>query len=142
MKVLILCTGNSCRSQMAQGWLQSFDETLEVRSAGTEPAGEVNPKAGEIMAEAGIDISTHYPKSVDLYLKDKWDWVITVCNEACASCPYFSGEVKHRVHIGFDDPSRAEGSDEHIRSEFIRVRDEIKSAFKNFYQTNIKNKQS
>jgi len=138
MKILILCTGNSCRSQMAHGWLQSFDQSIEVHSAGTEPAARVNAQAVEVMADAGIDISQHYPKSVDQYLKDKWDWVITVCGDANERCPYFSGEVKHRIHIGFDDPSHAEGSDEFIRSEFIRVRDEIKQEFSNFYLTNIK----
>ena len=141
MKVLILCTGNSCRSQMAHGWLQSFDKSLEVHSAGTEPAAQVNPKAIEIMAEAGIDISKHYPKSVDRYLKEKWDWVITVCGDANEKCPFFSGEVRHRLHIGFDDPSHATGTDEFIRSEFIRVRDEIKQEFNKLYQTIIKEKQ-
>ena len=140
MKILILCTGNSCRSQMAHGWLQSFDQSIEVHSAGTEPAARVNAQAVEVMAEAGIDISQHYPKSVDQYLNDKWDWVITVCGDANERCPYFSGEVKHRIHIGFDDPSHAEGSDEFIRSEFIRVRDEIKKEFSNFYFSNIKPK--
>lgn len=141
MKVLILCTGNSCRSQMAHGWLQSFDKSIEVHSAGTEPAAQINHKAVKTMAEAGIDISKQYPKSVELYLNEKWDWVITVCNEACESCPYFSGEVKHRVHIGFDDPSKATGSEEFIRSEFKRVRDEIKMEFTKFYQANIKQEQ-
>ena len=141
MKVLILCTGNSCRSQMAHGWLQSFDKSLEVHSAGTEPAAQVNPKAIEIMAEAGIDISKHYPKSVDRYLNEKWDWVITVCGDANEKCPFFSGEVRHRLHIGFDDPSHATGTDEFIRSEFIRVRDEIKQEFNKLYQTIIKEKQ-
>ncbi len=140
MKILILCTGNSCRSQMAHGWLQSFDQSIEVHSAGTEPAARVNAQAVEVMAEAGIDISQHYPKSVDQYLNEKWDWVITVCGDANERCPYFSGEVKHRIHIGFDDPSHAEGSDEFIRSEFLRVRDEIKQEFSNFYLTNIKQK--
>jgi arsenate reductase len=140
MKILILCTGNSCRSQMAHGWLQFFDQSIEVHSAGTEPAARVNAQAVEVMAEAGIDISNHYPKSVDQYLNEKWDWVITVCGDANERCPYFSGEVKHRIHIGFDDPSHAVGSDEFIRSEFIRVRDEIKQEFSNFYFSNIKPK--
>jgi len=94
MKVLILCTGNSCRSQMAHGWLQSFDESLEVYSAGTAPAPQVNPNAVKAMAEAGIDISTHTPKSVDLYLDQEWDYVITVCGGANESCPAFVGNVK------------------------------------------------
>jgi len=140
MKILILCTGNSCRSQMAQGWLQSFDKSIEVHSAGTEPATQISSKAVKTMAEVGIDISKHYPKSVDLYLNDKWDWVITVCGDANESCPVFTGDVKHRLHIGFDDPSQATGSDEYIRSEFMRVRDEIKQEFLQFYQTNINKK--
>lgn len=141
MKVLILCTGNSCRSQMAHGWLQSFDKSIEVHSAGTEPAARISSKAVKAMAEVGIDISQHYPKSVELYLNEKWDWVITVCGEANESCPFFAGEVKHRLHIGFDDPSHATGSDEFIRSEFVRVRDEIKKEFAKFYQSNIIKKQ-
>jgi arsenate reductase len=138
MKVLILCTGNSCRSQMAHGWLQSFDKSIEVYSAGTEPATQISSKAVKVMAEVGIDISKHYPKSVERYLNDKWDWVITVCGEANENCPVFAGDVKHRLHIGFDDPSHATGSDEFIWSEFERVRDEIKQEFLKFYQLNLK----
>ena len=78
LKVLILCTGNSCRSQMAQGILQSFDKNIEVHSAGTEPATKINPLAIKVMKEIGIDISPHLPKLVDQYLKDEWDYVITV----------------------------------------------------------------
>ena len=138
MKVLILCTGNSCRSQMVHGWLQSFDKSIEVYSAGTEPATQISSKAVKVMAEVGIDISKHYPKSVERYLNDKWDWVITVCGEANENCPVFAGDVKHRLHIGFDDPSHATGSDEFIWSEFERVRDEIKQEFLKFYQLNLK----
>ena len=138
MKVLILCTGNSCRSQMAHGWLQSFDESLEVYSAGTAPAPQVNPNAVKAMAEAGIDISTHTPKSVDLYLDQEWDYVITVCGGANETCPTFIGSVKNRWHIGFDDPSHATGTDEFIWSEFRRVRDEIKLAFTSFYKSQVK----
>lgn len=140
MKVLILCTGNSCRSQMAHGWLQSFDQSLEVHSAGTEPASRVNPKAVEMMAEAGVDISSHFPKSVERYLNEEWDYVITVCGGANESCPVFTGKVKHRIHIGFDDPSHATGTDEFIWSEFRRVRDEIKEQFYDFYLRNLKGK--
>lgn len=137
MKILILCTGNSCRSQMAHGWLQSFDKSLDVHSAGTEPAPRVNPKAVKVMAEAGIDISSHYPKNVDRYLNEEWDYVITVCGGANESCPAFTGKVKNRIHIGFDDPSHATGTDEFIWSEFIRVRDEIKRGFYQFYINEI-----
>jgi arsenate reductase len=138
MKVLILCTGNSCRSQMAHGFLQSFDAAVTVRSAGTEPASQVNSKAVRVMKEIGIDISHHTPKMVDQYLNEEWDYVITVCDHANETCPAFFGKVKHRLHIGFDDPSHTVGSDEFIWSEFIRVRDEIKEGFWKFYNDNLK----
>jgi arsenate reductase (thioredoxin) len=138
MKVLILCTGNSCRSQMAHGFLQSFDNRLVVHSAGTEPAKQVNPRAVRAMKEAGIDISKHTPKSVDKYLHDVWDYVITVCDDANEACPFFWGKVKHRLHMGFEDPSKATGSDKYIWSEFRRVRDEIKVGFQKFYNEQIK----
>ena len=92
------------------------------------------------MAEIGIDISHHTSDSVDLYLDEEWDYVITVCGGANESCPAFLGKVKHRLHIGFDDPTHAVGSDEFIWSEFRRVRDEIKSAFYEFYTDNLKMK--
>ncbi|HZK93198.1 MAG TPA: arsenate reductase ArsC [Prolixibacteraceae bacterium] len=138
MKVLILCTGNSCRSQMAHGFLQSFNTEITVRSAGTEASGKLNPKAVAVMKEAGIDISHHTSDSVDLYLGEEWDYVITVCGGANEACPAFIGKVKHRLHMGFDDPSHAVGTDEFIRSEFIRVRDEIKEGFYKFYIEHIK----
>jgi arsenate reductase len=138
MKVLILCTGNSCRSQMAHGFLQSFDKNLVVCSAGTEPANRVNKKAILVMKESGIDISSHFPKLVDQYLKDEWDFVITVCDNAKETCPLFLGKVKSRLHIGFEDPSHATGSEEYILNEFRRVRDEIKEKFYEFYKKNLK----
>ena len=134
MKILILCTGNSCRSQMAQGFLQSFDNRMEVFSAGTEPAGRINATAVKVMAEDGIDISDHTPKSVDLYLKEEWDYVITVCDEANETCPYFAGKVKHRLHIRFEDPSHFKGTEEQILNEFRNIRDEIKNTFYEFYK--------
>jgi len=138
MKILILCTGNSCRSQMAHGWLQSFDQSLTVCSAGTQASGKLNEKAVKVMAEAGVDISHHTSDSVDKYLKDEWDYVITVCGGANEECPAFFGKVNHRLHIGFDDPSHAVGTDEFIWSEFIRVRDEIKEGFYKLYVEQIK----
>jgi len=138
MKILILCTGNSCRSQMAHGFLQSFDPNITVCSAGTVPAKLVNQKAVKVMAEAGVDISSHYPKMVDEYINEEWDYVITVCDHANETCPAFFGKVKHRLHIGFADPSHAVGTEEFIWSEFIRVRDEIKAGFWKFYIENIK----
>lgn len=138
MKVLILCTGNSCRSQMAHGFLQSFSNDVDVFSAGTKPAEKVNPLAVKVMHEKGIDISGHTPHKVEEYIKDSWDYVITVCGGANGSCPTFVGNVKHRLHIGFDDPSDAVGSEEYILSEFRRVRDEIKDRFEQFYKNNLK----
>ena len=128
MKILILCTGNSCRSQMAQGFLQSLDKNIQVFSAGTHPAEKVNPLAVEAMAEVGIDISRHIPTNVTAYLSDTWDYVITVCGSANETCPAFEGNVGKRLHIGFDDP----------RSEFERVRNEIKNEFAKFYITEIR----
>lgn len=133
MKVLILCTGNSCRSQMAHGFLQSFDKDLEVFSAGTRPAEKVNPLAVKVIRESGIDISGHTPHNVEEYISEPWDYVITVCGGADESCPAFVGNVKHRIHIGFDDPSEAIGTEEYILSEFRRVRDEIKGQFEQFF---------
>jgi len=133
MKILILCTGNSCRSQMAQGFLQSFDTNIDVHSAGTEPAEQVNQNAVKVMREVGIDISQNKPKSVDIYLKDEWDYVITVCDNAKETCPMFVGKVKHRLHMGFEDPSNFKGTDLQIISEFRRIRDQIRYAFYKFY---------
>lgn len=138
MRVLILCTGNSCRSQMAHGFLQSFDALLEVFSGGTEPTSQVNPKAVEVMKEAGIDISGHVPTHVNTYLNQEWDYIITVCGGANESCPAFTGKVGKRLHIGFDDPSHAVGTPEFIDAEFHRVRDEIKKRFAEFYVKEIK----
>lgn len=137
MKVLILCTGNSCRSQMAHGFLQSFDDRITVCSAGTEASGQLNAKAVKAMAEIGIDISGHSSDSVSKYLGDEWNYVITVCGGANEACPAFMGKVKNRLHIGFDDPSHAVGSDEFIWSEFVRVRDEIKAGFYKLYKEEI-----
>jgi arsenate reductase len=138
MKVLILCTGNSCRSQMAHGILQSFDKNLVVRSAGTEASGKLNAKAVKAMAEIDIDISHHSSDSVDMYLGDEWDYVVTVCGGANEACPAFLGKVKHRLHIGFDDPSHATGTEEFIWSEFLRVRDEIRDGFHKLYMEHLK----
>jgi len=138
MKILILCTGNSCRSQMAHGFLQSFDKRLTVRSAGTEASGKLNEKAVAAMKEIGMDISYHTSDPVDKYLDEEWDYVITVCGGANENCPVFMGKVKNRLHIGFDDPSHVTGTDEYIWSEFIRVREEIREAFLKLYNEHIK----
>ena len=134
MKILILCTGNSCRSQMALGFLQSFNSENEVYSAGTFPATKVNPRAIQAMSESGIDISKSSPKSVEAYVNDKWDFVITVCDDANEACPVFLGKVKHRMHFGFEDPSHSSGTEEQIMNEFRRIRDEIKTIFYKFYK--------
>ncbi len=134
MKILILCTGNSCRSQMAEGFLKSFDPELEVHSAGTEPSTQVHSKAIDVMQEVGIDLSTGYPKSVDEFLNQPFDYVITVCGGARESCPTFLGVVKHNIHIGFDDPAEATGTEEEIYAEFRRIRDEIQRDMKKFIQ--------
>ena len=113
-KILILCTGNSCRSQMAEGFLKSFDSNLDVYSAGTNPSDSVHPKAIQVMKEIGIDISEGYPKKVDQFLKNSFDFVITVCDNAKETCPIFIGDVKEQLHIGFEDPAEAVGTEEEI----------------------------
>ncbi len=137
MRVLILCTGNSCRSQMAAGFLASFDKNIEVHSAGTYPATYVQPKAIEVMMEAGIDISTASPKNVEMYLKQPFDYVITVCDDAKETCPVFSGNVGRRLHMGFYDPTFTTGTDEQKLAEFRRVRDQIRTRFEAFYQLEL-----
>jgi arsenate reductase (thioredoxin) len=138
MKVLVICTGNSCRSQMAQGFLKSFDKNLEVRSAGTAPALQVNKLAIRVMKEVGIDISKNVPESIDKYLNTEWDYVITVCDNARESCPFFTGKVKHRLHMGFEDPSEFRGDEEQVLNEFRRLRDMVKGQFYIFYKDNLK----
>ena len=123
-RVLILCTGNSARSQMAEALLSHLGGSgYEVFSAGTHPS-VVNPLAIDAMREIGIDISQHRSKSVDEFVNEEFDYVITVCDRANESCPIFSGHAK-RVHWGFDDPAAAQGTDENRLSVFRRVRDEI-----------------
>lgn len=134
VKILLLCTGNSCRSQMAKGFLKSFDSHLDVRSAGTNPASRVNRKAIEVMAEEGIDISRNTPKSVNEFLEDQWDYVVTVCDDANETCPVFQGTVRNRLHMGFEDPCRITGQDEFVLKEFRRIRDEIKKEFRLFHK--------
>ncbi|ULB35396.1 MULTISPECIES: arsenate reductase ArsC [Proteiniphilum] len=141
MKILILCTGNSCRSQMAHAFLESFNADMEVRSAGTHPAAEVHPLAIKVMNETGLDISNNRPTQVDTYINEAWDYVITVCGDANENCPIFTGKVKTRLHIGFEDPAKVTGSDAFVLSEFRRIRDEIKQRFAEFYITEILKKE-
>ena len=119
---------------MAHGFLQSFDGSLEVRSAGTAPAGCVHPLAVRVMAEAGIAISNHTPRNVEEFLHEPWDYVITVCGGAEKSCPTFFGKVAHRLHIGFDDPAKFAGDENLVLEGFRRVRDEIRERFYAFYR--------
>lgn len=132
MRVLILCTGNSCRSQMAEGFLKSFAPGLEVHSAGTHPASQVHPLAVRVMREAGIDIAGNRPKSVEQFLDQPFEYVITVCDHARETCPVFTGLVAHRLHIGFEDPVMATGPEEDVLLIFRRVRDEIRHSFLEF----------
>ena len=140
IRILILCTGNSCRSQMAEGFLKSFDNNLEVFSAGTEPSDSVHPKAVEVMNEVGIDLSQNYPKNAEQFLDTPFNYVITVCDNARETCPIFSGKVDNNLHIGFDDPADATGTEDEIISIFRRVRDEIKRDFGEFYIQYIETK--
>ena len=135
MKILILCTGNSCRSQMAKGILKSFDKKLQVFSAGTKPEKNVNPFAVLVMNEIGIDISNSYPKNVNKFVNENFEYVITVCNNAREICPVFIGDVKFINHIGFDDPCEATGTEDEILSEYRRIRDEIFTEFEKFYES-------
>lgn len=127
--VLILCTGNSCRSQMAEAFLRAAaGDLLEVRSAGSNPAGFVHPLAVKAMAEIGLDISGHRPKSLNQFLGRPVETVITVCAAAEAACPVFPGQV-NRHHWPFDDPAKATGTEAEQMQVFRRVRDEIRRVF-------------
>ena len=127
--VLILCTGNSCRSHLAEGILRAAaGDILDVQSAGSQPAGIVHPLAIQVMREIGLDISAHRSKSMNEFLGRRIETVITVCDSAAAACPIFPGQV-NRHHWPFDDPAHATGTDEEKLAVFRRVRDEIRSAF-------------
>jgi arsenate reductase (thioredoxin) len=127
--VLILCTGNSCRSHLAEGFLRAAaGDILDVQSAGSKPAGYVHPLAIKVMHEAGIDISGHHSKHLNEFLEKKIDTVITVCGNADQACPIFPGQL-NRHHWPFVDPAHAKGTDEEILNVFRQVRDEIKRAF-------------
>lgn len=127
--ILILCTGNSCRSHLAEGILRAAaGDLLAVHSAGSKPAGYVHPLAIQVMQEIGIDISGHHSKHLDTFLKQPVETVVTVCGNADQACPRFPGQV-NRHHWGFDDPAHAVGTDEEKLVVFRRVRDEIKRVF-------------
>ena len=128
-KVLILCTGNSCRSHLAEGILHAAaGDLIDVHSAGSKPAGYVHPKAIEVMKEIGIDISDHTSKHMNDFLNQKVTTVITVCGNADQACPMFPGQL-NRHHWGFYDPAKADGTDEVKLEVFRRVRDEIQRVF-------------
>jgi arsenate reductase (thioredoxin) len=139
-RILVLCTGNSARSQMAAGFLRSFNRHVEVYSAGMEPSARVNPHAVAVMKEVGIDLSDQTPRSVSQFTGQAFDHVITVCGEADRNCPNFSGKIGKRVHIGFPDPADATGSEDQILAVFRQVRDEIRQKFFQYYETEISRK--
>jgi arsenate reductase len=139
-RVIVLCTGNSARSQMSEGFLKQIDPRLEVHSAGTNPSPRVNPYAVKAMAEKGIDISKGSPKNVSQFLGQSFDWVITVCDDADKNCPNFRGKVGKRVHIGFPDPAKATGTDAEKMAIFRKTRDDIQRRLTEFYQTDMKSK--
>lgn len=131
--ILVLCTGNSCRSQMAEGWLRHFaKDKANIYSAGIETHG-VNPKAILYMKEAGIDISKHTSNHVNEYMQVQFDFIITVCDHAKENCPYIPSQAK-RFHHNFSDPSKVQGSEEEIAEAFRKTRDEIKEYCKKFVE--------
>ncbi|HLA28098.1 MAG TPA: arsenate reductase ArsC [Syntrophales bacterium] len=134
-RVLFICTSNSCRSQMAEGLVNhELGDKIEAYSAGTTPTS-VNPRAIQSMAEIGIDISAQRSKNMTEFEGRQFDYVITLCDSANEQCPLFFGGVK-KIHMGFDDPVTAAGSEEEIMAAFRRVRDEIKDRLLKFFQTN------
>lgn len=136
-KILVLCTGNSCRSQMAEGYLRHFaNEKAEIYSAGVETHG-VNPKAIAAMREDSIDISNHTSNNIDEFYDIDFDFVITVCDNAKEHCPYFPTKAK-KFHHNFSNPAKAEGSEDEIREEFRKVREEIKVYCKKFVMEKLK----
>ncbi|GGH08566.1 arsenate reductase ArsC [Mucilaginibacter phyllosphaerae] len=135
--ILVLCTGNSCRSQIAEGYLRHFAaDKATIYSAGIETHG-VNPQAVAVMADDGIDISAHTSNHVDEYLAVPFNYVITVCDNANEACPYFPGDVR-RLHYNFPDPAKATGTPDEVMAEFKRVRDMIKIYAQNFIAENVK----
>lgn len=132
MKILILCTGNSCRSQMAEGILNCINSKLFIRSAGTNPEAEVNKNAIEVMKEINIDISHNKPKNANEFTSIPWDYIITVCDDAYENCPVFHGDVGCKLHIGFEDPAKFIGNEVDKHNKFREVRDLIIVKFKEF----------
>ncbi|OYT12457.1 MAG: protein tyrosine phosphatase, partial [Bacteroidetes bacterium 4572_114] len=137
MRILIICTGNTCRSQMAEGFIKSFDDKLEVFSAGTAAEEKVNPHAVKVMGELGIDIGGQKPEQVENYINENFDYLITVCDGAKEICPVFTGIVKHRLHIGFEDPALAVGGEKEVLPVYRKIRDQIKERFYEFYSKEL-----
>jgi arsenate reductase len=125
---------------MAEGFLKSFDTELIVYSAGTKPSGQVHPLAVKVMAESGVDISEHFTKDVNQFSHKSFDYVITVCDNAKDECPVFLGAVNNRLHIGFEDPANAAGTEIEKLAAFRKIRDEIKTEFYNFYKSELNDK--
>ena len=123
---------------MAEGFLRSIGPELQVFSAGTHPAKTVNPNSVIVMNEIGVDINSQFPKDVNNFVNESFDYVITVCDNAKEICPVFTGKVKKKLHLGFVDPADAKGSKEKIINEYREVRDEIMSAFRHLYETKLK----
>lgn len=139
-KILVLCTGNSCRSQIAEGYLRHFaNGNAEIYSAGVETHG-VNPKAIAIMQEDGIDISNHTSTNIDEYYDIDFDFVITVCDNAKERCPFFPTKAK-KFHHNFSDPAKAKGTDQEINEQFREVRQQIKEYCERFVAENLKGNQ-
>ncbi|WP_378181069.1 arsenate reductase ArsC [Aquimarina sp. SS2-1] len=136
MNILVLCTGNSCRSQMAEGYLKHFvNDKATIYSAGVETHG-VNPKAIAIMKEDHIDISNHTSNNLNEYLNIEFDYILTVCDNAKEQCPFFPGKAV-RLHCDFFDPSKVEGSKEEIHMAFTKTRNQIKEYCKNFVENTV-----
>ncbi len=132
--ILVLCTGNSCRSQMAHGYLKTLlKEKAQVYSAGIETHG-LNPGAVAIMKEDGIDISGHTSNHVDEYMEIPWNFIITVCDHAKENCPYLPSKTAIRLHHNFFDPSKVKGSSDEIHAAFLKARNEIKEYCKDFVE--------
>jgi len=137
MRILIICTGNTCRSQMAEAFLKSFDKRLDVFSAGTHAEEVINPNTVIVMREAGIDVSAAKPKSIGLFLNESFNYVITVCDAAKESCPVFTGKVAARLHLGFEDPASYKGARVEVLPHYRRIRDEIKETLYDLYRNTL-----
>lgn len=134
--ILVLCTGNSCRSQLAEGYLRHFgQENVQVFSAGVEAHG-LNPRAVATMLEDGLDISTHTSSTVDEFMHINFDYILTVCDNANERCPYIPSQAK-RFHHNFEDPAKAKGSEDEITAQFRQVREEIKAYCRSFIAENV-----